>query len=196
MPAAAANPACRWALITGMTMALGLGAVLPAQAQNPAKRGFEMSPVPLYLHGRNRDLVGTGSYLVIGIGGCNDCHTSPAYRPGGDPFAGQEKQVNADRFLAGGRVFIAEVPYPVALNGCVISRNLTPQEDGKPAGLTLAQFVHVMRTGQDPHDTNVPPRLLRVMPWPSHQEMTDRDLQAVYEYLSAIPPVPGVAQCP
>ena len=195
MAAATANLGRRTSLITGLIVALGLGAALPAQAQNPAKRGFEMSPVPLNLHGRNRDLVGTGSYLVNSVGGCNDCHTSPAYKAGGDPFAGQAKQVNADRFLAGGRLFIPNVPYPVGLNGCVISRNLTPQ-DGKPGGLTLAQFVHVMRTGQDPHDTNIPPRLLRVMPWPSHQEMTDRDLQAIYEYLSAIPSIPGIAQCP
>jgi hypothetical protein len=29
--------------------------------------------------------------------------------------------------------------------------------------------------------------LLRVMPWPVYQSMSDGDLRAIYEYLSAIP---------
>jgi hypothetical protein len=29
--------------------------------------------------------------------------------------------------------------------------------------------------------------LLQVMPWPNFQNMTDHDLRAIYEYLSAIP---------
>lgn len=181
-------------LLAGSIVAAGLAVSGGAWADSVVQRGLDISPVPLDLQGRNRDLVGVGSYIVNGAGGCNDCHTSPAYKAGGDPFAGQPKQVNADRYMAGGRLFFP-APYPVALNGCVISRNLTPQ-DGKPAGLTLDQFTHVLRTGQDPHDTNVPPRLMRVMPWPAHQEMTARDVRAIYEYLSAIPSIPGVAQCP
>ena len=33
--------------------------------------------------------------------------------------------------------------------------------------------------------------LLQIMPWPIHANMTDRDLQAIYEYLSAIPCLEG-----
>jgi hypothetical protein len=33
--------------------------------------------------------------------------------------------------------------------------------------------------------------LLQIMPWPNDQDMTDRDLEAIYEYLSAIPCVAG-----
>lgn len=174
--------------------ALGLIATAQARADSIVQKGLQISPVPLDLRKKNRDLVGSGSYIVNGPGGCNDCHTSPAYEQGGDPFLGQPKRINSDRYMGGGRVFFP-APYPVALNGCVVSRNLTPQ-DGKPAGLTLAQFVDVMRTGKDPQDSNVPPRLLRVMPWPAHQEMTDRDLRAIYEFLTAIPSIPGPAQCP
>ena len=33
--------------------------------------------------------------------------------------------------------------------------------------------------------------LLQVMPWPTYANMTDRDLLAIYTYLSAIPCSPG-----
>jgi hypothetical protein len=96
--------------------------------------------------------------------------------------------------MGGGRFFFS-APYPVSLRGCVISRNITPR-DGKPSGLTFDQFLHVLRTGDDPHDSAATPRKLQVMPWPSYQEMTDRDIQAIYEYLSSIPSIDGFARCP
>jgi hypothetical protein len=68
-----------------------------------------------------------------------------------------------------------------------VSRDITPFEDGKPAGLTFNQFKHVIRTGEDPDN---PGQVLRVMPWPVYQAMTDSDLRAIYEYLSSIPAIP------
>jgi hypothetical protein len=122
-----------------------------------------------------------GSYLVNAVGGCNDCHTAPPYTQ--DPFAGlgAPKQINVDCYLAGGTAFGPPGP------GTPVSRDLTPFEDGKPAGLTLDQFVHVIRTGEDPDN---PGTVLQVMPWPVYQSMTDRDLRAIYEYLSSIPAIP------
>ena len=144
-------------------------------------RGLQISPVPLNLAGKNRLLVGLGSYIVNAQAGCNDCHTHPSYAEGGDPFLGQTKHVNVDAFLSGGRQF-----------GPFTSRNLTPgAESGLPADLTLAQFIDVMRNGTDLDQahTQISP-LLQVMPWPAYQDMTDCDLRAVYEYLSAIPSLP------
>ena len=43
-----------------------------------------------------------------------------------------------------------------------------------------------MRTGKDPDN---PGQVLQVMPWPVYQTMSDHDLRAVYEYLSAIPAI-------
>ena len=70
-------------------------------------------------------------------------------------------------------------------------------------GLSYSDFVQIMRTGIDfdgIHPTcptavqtsNCVPypfdgSLLQVMPWPAFQDMTNRDLRAIYEYLSAIP---------
>jgi hypothetical protein len=148
--------------------------------ESQIKRGFEIVPagVQLNLAGKNRALVGLGSYLV-NTTGCNDCHTHPAYAPGGNPFAGQPELINAGQYLAGGRTF---PPSPF------VSANITPDFAGRPAGLTLQQFIQTLRTGHDPND---PPReILQIMPWPVFGKKTDRDLTAIYEYLSAIPSLP------
>jgi hypothetical protein len=163
--------------------------------------GFEIAPVPLNLHGKQKELVGFGSYLVNTLGNCNDCHTnSPAneYAAGGNPFFGQHpKKVNPAAYLAGGRTFTA-FPYT--------SRNLTPDKLGRPAGLTVDEFYKVIKTGEDldhwhPNcsPTSGTPCVqlptdgsrLQIMPWPKFQDLTDHDLRAIYEYLSAIPCLEG-----
>jgi hypothetical protein len=120
-------------------------------------------------------LVGLGSYLV-NTTGCNDCHTYPNWADGGNPYKGQPEQINMARFLARGRDF-----------GVPVSANITPDSTGRPAGLTLTEFLDVMHTGHDPEQ---PGRLLQVMPWPLYRWKTERDLTAIYEYLRAIPLVP------
>ncbi len=153
-----------------------------AERDNDSKEvriGFAIAPVPLNLKGLDRQMVGLGSYIVNAVGGCNDCHTNPSYAPDGDPYLGMPKKVNAAGYLAGGTAF-----------GPFISRNITPYEDGLPAGLTFAQFNRTMRTGYDidqKHPQISP--LLQVMPWPVYQSMTPEHMRAVYEYLRAIPPI-------
>jgi hypothetical protein len=135
--------------------------------------GYRISPVPLELRGKSRGLVGLGSYLVNAAGACNDCHTQPPFLEGGNPFEGETEIINTAQFLAGGRPF-----------GPIISPNITPDEHGRPAGLTFEQFEHLMRTGRDGD------RILQVMPWNIYGKMTQLDLRAIYEYLRAIPALP------
>src|SRR5262250_2001436 len=40
------------------------------------RRGFEIAPVPLNLEGKNRALVGLGSYIVNAVADCNGCHSA------------------------------------------------------------------------------------------------------------------------
>jgi len=143
--------------------------------------GAKIAPVRLDLTGKDPNTVYLGSYIVNAGGGCNDCHTNPSYAVGGDPFRGQPTVVNADRYLAGGATF-----------GPFTSRNLTPNHAGKPAGLSYAEFVQVIRHGTDfdnAHPAFGP--LLQVMPWPVYANLTDRDLNAIYTYLSTIPCIEG-----
>ncbi len=145
-------------------------------------QGLRISPVPVNARGKDRALVGLGSYLVNAVGGCNDCHTHPSYLPGGDPFQGQTAIVNSEQYLTGGRQF-----------GPITSPNITPNADGLPAGFTFEQFSNLLRTGHDPDE---PSRIFQIMPWPVYSNMTDLDIRALYEYLRAIPsrpdnPTPG-----
>lgn len=144
--------------------------------------GYAISPVQLDTRGKNRALVGLGSYIVNAQSACNDCHTHPSFAPGGDPYSGQPTVVNSDQFLTGGRQF-----------GPFTAPNLTPDAYGRPAGLTFEQFKAALRTGKDPDGSG---RILQVMPWPIYGNMSDGDLRAVYEYLRSIPsradnPAPG-----
>lgn len=205
--------------------------------------GYAISPVPLNLEGKNRDLVGLGSFIVNAQGDCNGCHTGGGppnfnYANYGNPyFLNHSLGTKTDpaTFLAGGSPFGPAVPSSSSVGGfpsgsipatyppdgypidpttgfpyagpVIISRNLTPDKNGLPEGHTLEQFMEILRTGKDldnihptcQSDTDpnialgicIPPPVdgskLQVMPWPVFHNMTDHQIEAVYEYLSAIP---------
>jgi hypothetical protein len=172
------------------------------------QRGLEIAPVPLNLTGKNRALVGLGSYIVNAVADCNGCHSAgPAteFANNMNPYFGQPGKVNPATYLGGGRdfgPFPGAGPFPH-----IISRNLTPDKTGMPeGGNTFAQFREIIRTGIDadklhptctgaPNGNCLPPpfdgTLLQIMPWPIHRNMTEHDLRAIYEYLSAIPCIEG-----
>lgn len=106
----------------------------------------------------------------------------------------------------------------------IISRNLTPDKNGRPeGGHTLEQFKTILRTGMDfdhihpvctaeqitaieggatptciptSPDNLVNGDVLQVMPWPVHSHMTDHQIEAIYEYLSAIPCIDNTTSQP
>jgi hypothetical protein len=50
--------------------------------------GFDIAPVHLNLAGKDRELVGLGSYIVNAQADCNGCHsagTATEFAPGGNP---------------------------------------------------------------------------------------------------------------
>ena len=154
-------------------------------------QGFASAPLPLNLRGKSRVLVGLGSYLVNVAGDCNGCHTSDQadpYLPGGNPFLGQPESIDPAKYLVGGSQFIpAHGPFPA-----IVSRNLRPEANGLPEGHTYEEFLQILMTGIDldhAHPQYGP--LLQVMPWPNFRNMTDEDIRAIYEYLSALPPNPN-----
>ena len=175
------------------------------------EQGFDIAPVRLNLDGKNRKLVGLGSYIVNAQGDCNGCHSAgPAteFLPGGNPYFGQKPtKINPATYLGGGRDFdmISGPPSPH-----IISRNLTPStKTGLPEGdHTFEEFLTILRTGKDfdalhpkcsaTRTTNCFPPfppfdgdLLQIMPWPIYGNMTDHDIRAIYEYLKAIPCIQG-----
>jgi hypothetical protein len=145
-----------------------------------AQIGLRIAPLPLDLKGRDVELVGYGSYLVNAVVDCNGCHSIQEYATGGDPFLGQPKRIDAMDYLRGG------LGLPADNGQIVISRNIRPElPSGRPASKTFAQFSAVFRHGTD---FDNPGQILQVMPWPGFQSMTNDDIRAIYEYLSALPP--------
>lgn len=183
-----ATTAATVAVLAGMlaVSAKRSAAAADDQSDSRIQIGLKNAPVPLNLDGKNRGLVGLGSYLVNVAGDCNGCHAGPSgeYATGGNPFMGQPKVVNQAAYLAGGTPRFGPV---------IIPRNLTPDKTGLPeGGASFEEFVSIMRTGIDPD--NAHPQFgpyLQVMPWPEFQDMSDHDLRAIYEYLSAIPCLEG-----
>jgi hypothetical protein len=194
--------------------------------------GFQIAPVPLNLNGKNKDLVGLGSFLVNAVADCNGCHTAGVppninYAAGGNPYFNQKAKVDPTVYLDGGMNF-GTVGTPTGPSGyagpAIITRNLTPDKTGRAeGGRTLEQFKQIMRDGTDfdhihPTCTNeqiqqieagetpvcipaslgntVDGNLLQVMPWPTFAYMTDHQLDAIYEYLSAIPCIDNTTSPP
>jgi hypothetical protein len=193
-----------------MLISPGRGQDSGSDDESRIQQGLAIAPVKLNLEGKDRALVGLGSYIVNAQVDCNGCHTSaplnnPAleWLPGGVPYFGQHPTVvNPQYYLGGGQHFTLIPGFPD-----IISRNLTPDKTGRPeGGHTFDEFLTILRTGKDfdhlhptctgaPNGKCLPPPfdgdLLQIMPWPSFQNMTDHDIRAVYEYLSAIPCIEG-----
>ena len=145
------------------------------------------------------------------VGDCNGCHSAgptTEFAPGGNPYLlpgakpplfNGTKKINPATYLGGSRDFGTFGPGPTD----IISRNLTPDKSGLPeGGRTLSQFITIMRT-DGAHPSCASGRtsgclsfpfngaLLQVMRWPSFQNMTDRQLMAIYTYLSVVPCLEG-----
>jgi len=233
-----------WAKITGAVVTL-VAIVLAAMSIRPARAhaddndtdsriqiGFKIAPVPLNLAGKNRALVGLGSYIVNAQADCNGCHTSGGppnfnYAAGGNPYFGQPQVVDPTVYLSGGQNFgpVGTPTGPAGYAGPnIITRNLTPDKNGRPeGGHTIAEFKQILRLGTDfdhihptctaeqlteieggatpvciptSPDNPVVGDLLQIMPWPTHSHMSDRDIEAIYEYLSAIPCIDNTTSPP
>jgi len=204
-------------LLAWTTTSQGVRADAGDGEESKIQQGYAIAPVPLNLAGKNRSLVGLGSYIVNAQALCNDCHNAgpggaSGYLPNGNPYLLPpplgpylgRAVINQATYLGGGRDFGA---FPAEPFPHIISRNLTPDKTGRPeGGHTLSEFVQIMRTGVDmdnlhPTCTGAPnghclPQpfdgsRLQIMPWAEFQSMTNHDLEAIYEYLSAIPCIAG-----
>src|SRR5260370_31780506 len=79
--------------------------------ESKIQRGFEIAPVHLNLEGKNRELVGLGSYIVNGQGDCNGCHSpgpQTEFVPCTDPYLlnQQPERINPATYLDGGSDFV------------------------------------------------------------------------------------------
>jgi mono/diheme cytochrome c family protein len=110
-------------------------------------------------------LAARGQYLVLAIGGCNDCHTPMT--PQGPDMA---------RALQGAPLAMVptiEMPWaPIA-----------PPIAGIPANFTDEQFTAFLQTGDRPDGSHALP------PMPQYR-LNDDDARAVAAYVKSLPPAP------
>jgi len=167
-PFVAAGTAFSTVLLAGLSISS-----IAVQAQDTmealVQAGLNISPVPLNMTGKDRNMVGFGSYLVNAIGDCNGCHTGGGppsfnYTNDGNPYFSatsfflgnplpRKTKVDPSTYLSGGSDF-PPVGTPTGPNMYpgpdMITRNLTPDKNGVPeGGMTLDQFRQVMRSGAD-----------------------------------------------
>ena len=107
------------------------------------EQGFDIAPVPLNLAGKDRALVGLGSYLVNGVAACNDCHSAgpqTQFAPGGNPSFGQPAKINPETYLGGGQDFgplVATPGSPHDIRAIYEYLSAVPCIEGPPAPSVL-----------------------------------------------------------
>ena len=215
--------------IAGVTTFVAVHLSPKARAQEKADSeqsqiaiGWRIAPSFINAQGKDHALVGLGSFIVNGQADCSGCHGSDpanAYLPTNNPYFLSPPNMgprayNQAYYLNGGQNFgpvgpgiVKDMTSPLyagpGLGPNIITRNLTPDHTGNPAGgVDLATFMTIMRTGHDFDELHlncsntvtdncyqfpVNGAVLQVMPWPLHQNMTDRQLKAIWTYLSTVP---------
>ena len=181
------------ALVPILLIACFLGALI---ACNPAKPDMQTATATP----TKDSLIKRGAYLVTTLG-CNDCH-SPKKMTAMGPV------IDTPRMLSG---FPANAPVPapgpndiksglVVFNGdltaCVgpwgtsFSANITSDATGIGAW-KLDQFKNALRHGKY-KGLDAERMLLPPMPWEDLTNLTDQDIEAVFDYLKSTKPVNNV----
>lgn len=109
-----------------------------------------------------------GTYLVRGIAGCGNCHTSR--NADETPIAAME--------LAGGRVL--DTPFAV-----IVMPNITPDNETGIGSWTDEQIATAIREGKRPDGTLIGP----AMPIGVYRGISDADTRAIVAYLRSVRPI-------
>ena len=149
------------------------------------------------------DRVLRGQYLV-NTGGCGDCHTPLKMGKNGP-------EPDLTRLLSGHPQSLTMPPVPKlpagpwlvvtsATNtawagpwGVSFTANLTPDAETGLGRWTARQFADTMRTGKH---LGFGRAVLPPMPIPAYKHFNDTDLEAIFAYLQAIPPIKNRVPAP
>lgn len=160
-------------------------------------------PLPVPAVPTRLELVARGEYLV-GIMGCNDCHSPKLMGPQG-PYP------DPDRLLSGHpaneptppvdatankgwMLFAMDLTAAVGPWGTSYSANLTSDETGI-GNWTEEQFKRALTKGLYKGIEGSRP-LLPPMPWQNFRNIKDEDVHAIFTYLRSTKPVKNVVPAP
>ena len=153
---------------------------------------------------RPEDVVKKGEYLV-GIMGCNDCHSPKKMGPNGPEviqelllsgFPSDRPIVKFDekKIKEGFAVFYPDLAAGAGPWGVTFAANITPDETGI-GNWTEEQFKKAIKEGRykglDSERMLLPP-----MPWQNYRNIKDEDAHAMFMYLKSLKPVKNVVPAP
>ena len=152
----------------------------------------------------NDSLVKKGAYLV-GILGCNDCHTPKKMGPNGPelipelllsgyPSDRPVGKVSKEALAEGWALMNGDLTCAVGPWGISFAANLTSDESGL-GNWSLDQFKTSLTKGLHQGLENGRP-ILPPMPWFNYVNMHDSDFEAIFAYLKSTNPVRNIVPTP
>jgi mono/diheme cytochrome c family protein len=145
-----------------ITFTIGWRPFIGPRARATTNRQFE----------RTLERMARGRYLVVGLVGCETCHSPKDWKTHGAPnLPGME--------LAGQVIPIDNLP------GVIVATNLTPDPETGGANWTDDEIARAIREGIG-HDGRT---LFPMMPYEAYRTLSDEDLASILVYLRSIAPV-------
>lgn len=149
-------------LAAAITFTIGWRPFIGPQARATTSRRFESTP----------ERLARGRYLLVGLAGCESCHTPKDWNTHGAPdLPGME--------LAG-----QILPLP-GLPGTIVASNLTPDPETGAARWSDDEIARAIREGIG-HDGRT---IFPIMPYSAYRSISDEDLAAIVVYLRSVAPV-------
>lgn len=149
-------------LAAAITFTIGWRPFIGPRARATTSRQFERTP----------ERLARGRYLVVGLVGCQVCHSPKDWKTHGAP--------NLPGMELGGQI----LPMP-SLPGTVVASNLTPDPETGAANWTDDQIARSIREGIG-HDGRT---IFPMMPYAAYRTISDEDVASIVVYLRSIPPV-------
>jgi mono/diheme cytochrome c family protein len=149
-------------LAAAITFTIGWRPFIGPRARATTNRQFEPTP----------ERMARGRYLVVGLVGCETCHSPKDWKTHGAPnLPGME--------LAGQVIPIDNLP------GVIVATNLTPDTETGGANWTDDEIARAIREGIG-HDGRT---LFPMMPYQAYRTLSDEDLASILVYLRSVAPV-------
>jgi mono/diheme cytochrome c family protein len=149
-------------LAVGISFTIGWRPIIGPRARATTNRQFERTP----------ERLARGRYLVVGVAGCDTCHSPKDWKTHGAPnLPGMD--------LAGQVVPILDLP------GTIVAANLTPDQETGATGWSDDEIARAIREGIG-HDGRT---IFPMMPYSAYRSMSDEDVASIVVYLRSLAPV-------
>lgn len=149
-------------LAVAITFTIGWRPFIGPKTRTTTSRQFERTP----------ERLARGRYLVVGLVGCETCHSPKDWKTHGAPnVTGME--------LAG-----QLLPVP-GLPGTIVASNLTPDPETGAASWSDDQIARAIREGVA-HDGRT---IFPMMPYGAYRTLSDEDVASIVVYIRSLAPV-------